>query len=114
MTRYIEKDKPTQVNADKIGVLVHIETPPVPPVPPVPSDDYIQDGFGTRDIYTASDDLAPGDDTSGEINCTLSYSVDGKTWTDWPENMTDDNNVICNIPRYMYLKFSQDVIITEE
>lgn len=48
------------------------------------------------------------------VDCTLSYSVDGKTWTEWPDNMTDDNNVISNIPRYMYLKFSQDVVITEE
>lgn len=48
------------------------------------------------------------------IDCTLSYSVDGSTWTEWPENMTDANNVISNIPRYMYLKFSQDVVITEE
>ena len=53
-------------------------------------------------------------DSGTTVNCTLSYSVDGKTWTDWPENMTDDNNVISNIPRYMYLKFSQDVVITEE
>lgn len=51
---------------------------------------------------------------SDSVDCTLSYSVDGSTWTDWPENMTDDNNVISNIPRYMYLKFSQDVVITEE
>ena len=56
--------------------------------------------------------VLPGD---GEgINCVVSYSVDGNTWTDWPENMTDDNNVISNIPRYMYLKFSQDVVITVE
>lgn len=51
---------------------------------------------------------------SDEVNCTVSYSVDGSTWTDWPDNLTDDNNVIANIPRYMYLKFSQDVEITEE
>lgn len=49
-----------------------------------------------------------------DIDCTLSYSVDGSTWTEWLENMTDANNVISNIPRYMYLKFSQDVVITEE
>lgn len=48
------------------------------------------------------------------INCTVSYSVDGETWTDWPDPLTDENNVINNIPRYMYLKFSQDVVITEE
>lgn len=47
-------------------------------------------------------------------NCQVSYSVDGETFTDYPDVLTDYNNVICNIPRYMYLKFSQDVLITEE
>ena len=97
--------------------------------------------FGSRLLYTTTDSPAVGDsalftsvqgqedynvqtikaiDTTETpapevpIDCTLSYSVDGETWTDWPENMTDDNNVISNIPRYMYLKFSQDVVITEE
>ena len=74
VTRNIEANKPTQINSDKVGVLVK----------------------------------------GSEINCTVSYSVDGNTWTDWPEKITDDNNVISNIPRYMYLKFSQDVVITEE
>ena len=46
--------------------------------------------------------------------CTVSYSVDGNTWTQHPTTLTDNNNVIANIPRYMYLKFSQDVAITEE
>lgn len=46
--------------------------------------------------------------------CTVSYSVDGNTWTQHPTTLTDNNNVIANIPRYMYLKFSQDVVITEE
>lgn len=48
------------------------------------------------------------------IACTVSYSVTGDVFTDHPTTLTDDNNVICNIPRYMYLKFSQDVNITEE
>lgn len=48
------------------------------------------------------------------VDCTVSYSVDGETWTEHSDTLTDDNNVICNIPRYMYLKFSQDVEITEE
>ena len=48
------------------------------------------------------------------INCVVSYSVDGKVFTDVDTVLTDDNNVIANIPRYMYLKFSQDVAITEE
>ena len=56
--------------------------------------------------------VLPGD---GEgINCVVSYSVDGKVFTDVKTALTDDNNVIANIPRYVYLKFSQDVAITEE
>ena len=56
--------------------------------------------------------VLPGD---GEgINCVVSYSVDGQTWTQHPTTLTDSNNVISNIPRYMYLKFSQDVVITVE
>lgn len=74
VTRNITKDTATQVNADKIGVLVIGDTP----------------------------------------SCTVSYSVDGNTWTQHPTTLTDSNNVIVNIPRYMYLKFSQDVVITVE
>ena len=74
VTKNIIKDTATQVNADKIGVLVIGDAP----------------------------------------SCTVSYSVDGNTWTDHPTVLTDSNNVISNIPRYMYLKFSQDVVITEE
>ena len=48
------------------------------------------------------------------VNCTVSYSVDGKVFTDVDTVLTDDNNVIANIPRYVYLKFSQDVVITQE
>ena len=56
--------------------------------------------------------VLPGD---GEgINCVVSYSVDGKVFTDVDPVLTEDNNVIANIPRYVYLKFSQDVVITEE
>ena len=47
-------------------------------------------------------------------SCTVSYSVDGQTWTEHPTTLTDMNNVINNIPRYMYLKFSKDVQITVE
>lgn len=104
------------------------------------NNDYVSSGYGTRVLYTATDSPAVGDTAlftlngGGEYNhqtikaidttetpvdpdpvdCKLSYSVDGSTWNDWPKNMTDDNNVISNIPRYMYLKFSQDVVITEE
>ena len=56
--------------------------------------------------------VLPGEGESA--NCTVSYSVDGNTWTQHPTTLTDDNNVISNIPRYMYLKFSQDVVITVE
>ncbi len=56
--------------------------------------------------------VLPGD---GEgINCVVSYSVDGNTYTAVDPVLTDDNNVIANIPRYVYLKFSQDVVITVE
>lgn len=48
------------------------------------------------------------------VDCTVSYSVDGETWTDVDTVLTDDNNVIGNIPRYVYLLFSQDVVITVE
>ena len=48
------------------------------------------------------------------INCDVSYSVDGTYFTSVDTVLTDENNVIANIPRYMYLKFSQDVVITEE
>ena len=73
MIRKINANTATQVNADKIGVLIIGETP-----------------------------------------CTVSYSVDGQTWTEHPTTLTDMNNVINNIPRYMYLKFSKDVQITVE
>ena len=73
MIRKINANTATQVNADKIGVLI-----------------------------------------IGEVPCTVSYSVDGQTWTEHPTTLTDMNNVINNIPRYMYLKFSKDVQITIE
>ena len=78
VTRNIEKNTASQVNSDKIGVLVHQGGTPDP------------------------------------VECTVSYSVDGVTFTQHPTVLTDENNVICNIPRYIYLKFSQDVTITEE
>ena len=56
--------------------------------------------------------VMPGDGVPA--NCTVSYSVDGETWTDVATVLTEDNNVIANIPRYVYLKFSQDVVITVE
>ena len=56
--------------------------------------------------------VLPGD---GEgINCVVSYSVDGKVFTDVDPALTDHTNVIANIPRYVYLKFSQHVLITVE
>lgn len=47
-------------------------------------------------------------------NCTLEYSIDGTTWTQHETVLTDVNNVIGSIPRYVYLRFSEDVIITVE
>lgn len=56
--------------------------------------------------------IVPG---SGETaNCTVSYSVNGQDWTDHKTVLTETNNVIGSIPRNVYLKFSQDVIITVE
>lgn len=48
------------------------------------------------------------------VDCVVSYSVDGETWTDVATVLVEDNNVIGNIPRYVYLLFSQDVVITVE
>ena len=105
------------------------------------NDDFISAEFVPRNLYTPTDSPAVGDKAlftmfeykyeynpqtikainttetpavTDPVDCKLSYSVDGSTWTDWSENMTEDNNVIANIPRYVYLKFSQDVVITVE
>ena len=68
----------------------------------------------TDDIYITEPSYV-SDITEGVISdCVVSYSVDGKVFTDVDTVLTDNNNVIANIPRYMYLKFSQDVVITEE
>lgn len=92
--------------------------------------------YANRYLFTTTDDPSVGDtaywstsDLSflpqiitelvtvpepGQVNCEVSYSVTGNGWTTHPTVLTDENNVICHIPRYMYLKFSQDVEITEE
>jgi hypothetical protein len=70
------------------------------------------EAYTSRVMEVYEDEVDPGYEE--EINCSVEYSVDGENWTAWPENLTDDNNVIANIPRYMYLKFSQDVELTEE
>lgn len=49
-----------------------------------------------------------------EIACQVSYSIKGDSFTTVTPVLTDENNVICNIPKYVYLKFSQDVVITVE
>ena len=68
----------------------------------------------TDDIYISEPSYVK-DVTEGVISdCAVSYSVDGKVFTGVDTVLTDDNNVIANIPRYMYLKFTQDVVITEE
>lgn len=70
------------------------------------------EAYTSRVIEVTEDEVDPGYEE--EIDCKVEYSVDGETWTAWPDNLTDENNVIANIPRYMYLKFGQDVEITEE
>ena len=88
---------------------------------PLPSMSFYTEGrpkvgseVHTDDIYITKPSYV-SDITEGEISdCAVSYSVDGKVFTDVDTVLTDDNNVIANIPRYMYLKFSQDVAITEE
>ena len=68
----------------------------------------------TDDIYITEPSYVSGITEGAISDCVVSYSVDGKVFTDVDTVLTDDNNVIANIPRYMYLKFSQDVAITEE
>lgn len=55
--------------------------------------------------------VEPGE---SDINCVVFYSINGWCFISVDPVLTDSNNVIANIPRYMYLKFSQDVVITEE
>ena len=50
----------------------------------------------------------------GAVSCSVEYSVTGDTFTQVEDTLTDDNNVIANVPRYVYLRFGQDVEITEE
>lgn len=45
---------------------------------------------------------------------TVEYSVTGDTWQQHETILTDPVNFIFNIPKYLYLRFSEDVIITEE
>lgn len=76
------------------------------------SNTYSETVYLSPVLTVTEDEVDPG--YTEDIDCKVEYSVDGETWTEWPDHMTDDNNVISNIPRYMYLKFSQDVVITEE
>ena len=55
--------------------------------------------------------VEPGE---SDINCVVFYSINGWLFINVDPVLTEQNNVIANIPRYMYLKFSQDVVITEE
>ena len=50
----------------------------------------------------------------GAVSCSVEFSVDGTSWTQVGDTLTDNNNVIANVPRYVYLRFGQDVEITEE
>ena len=66
------------------------------------------------DVYVAAPSYVSGV-VDGDLSCSVEFSVDGKTWTQaGDEDLTDANNVIANVPRYVYLRFSQDVEITEE
>lgn len=47
------------------------------------------------------------------VPATLSYSVDCITWTQWKEQINDNNVVINNIPLGLYLRVDQDCIITD-
>ena len=92
------------------------ENTPLPPMtvytegrPEVGSKVHIPD-----DIYSTEPSYVSGVTEGAISDCIVSYSVDGKVFTDVDTVLTEDNNVIANIPRYMYLKFSQDVAITEE
>ena len=88
---------------------------------PLPSMSFYTEGrpevgseVHTDDIYITEPSYVSGITEGAISDCVVSYSVDGKVFTDVDTVLTDDNNVIANIPRYMYLKFSQDVAITEE
>ena len=88
---------------------------------PLPSMSFYTEGrpevgseVHTDDIYITKPSYVSGITEGAISDCVVSYSVDGKVFTDVDTVLTDDNNVIANIPRYMYLKFSQDVAITEE
>lgn len=70
-------------------------------------------------VYTVIDDTEFNRTTvSGTepeaVSCSVLFSVEGTSWTQVGNNLTDDNNVIANIPRYVYLMFGQPVEITEE
>ena len=55
--------------------------------------------------------VMPGDE---DINCVVFYSINGGLFINVDPVLTEQNNVISNIPKNAYLKFSQDVVITEE
>lgn len=45
---------------------------------------------------------------------TLHYTVDAEQgWSDWSEQLTEQNVVINNIPRGLFLRFDVDVTITD-
>jgi len=69
--------------------------------------------FSPKDITFNLQEVTASEDHEGAINSTLSYSVSAENWTSHATALTDRNNVICNCPRYMYLKLNQDCVITE-
>lgn len=52
--------------------------------------------------------------TVSSTPATLSYSADGKTWTNWSEEIVDSNVVIAGIPGGLFLKMNVDCTITEK
>ena len=50
----------------------------------------------------------------GAVSCSVEFSVTGDAFSKVDDNLTDANNVIANVPKYVYLRFGQDVEITEE
>lgn len=48
-----------------------------------------------------------------DVPATLTYSVDNTVYTVWKEQITENNTVITNIPRGLYLKLDAQCIITD-
>lgn len=47
------------------------------------------------------------------VPATLSYSVDNTVYTAWKDQITENNTVITNIPRGLYMKLDAPCVITD-